>query len=98
MILRFAFCFISRHLCSQNPSITTADNAWGGFSLGRGVMECRKEAARMMVRHGVVLMKGGGRKEGGKRTEGGVELIAAGGPDESTGNVDARQVESCREL
>ncbi len=61
-------------------------------------MECRKEAARMMVRHGAVLMRGGGRKEGGKRTEGGGELIATGGPDESTGNVDARHVESCREL
>ncbi len=69
--------FISRHFCSRNLSITAADNAWGGFSLGRGVMECRKEAARMMVRNGVVLMRGGGRKEGGKRTEGGGELIAA---------------------
>jgi len=69
--------FISRHFCSQNLSITAADNAWGGFSLGRGVMECRKEAVRMMMRHGVVLMRGGGRKEGGKRTEGGGELIAA---------------------
>jgi hypothetical protein len=29
----------------------------------------------MMVRHGVVLMRGGGRKEGGKRTEGGGEHI-----------------------
>ncbi len=69
--------FISRHFCSQNLSITAADNAWGGFSLGRGVMECRKEAVRMMVRHGAVLMRGGGRKEGGKRTEGGGELIVA---------------------
>jgi len=98
MILRFAFCFISHHLCNWNPSITTADNAWGGFSLGRGVMECRKEATRMMVKHGVVLMRGGGRNEGGKRTEGGGELIAAGGLDESTGNVDAKHVESCGEL
>jgi hypothetical protein len=40
-------------------------------------MECRKEAARMMVRHGAILTRGGGRKEGGKRTEGGGELIAA---------------------
>ncbi len=30
----------------------------------------------MMVGHGTVLMKGGGRKEGGKRIEGGGELIA----------------------
>jgi hypothetical protein len=34
----------------------------GRLSLGTGVMECRKEAARMMVRHGAVLMRGGGRK------------------------------------
>jgi len=37
-------------------------NAWGGFSFGRGVMECRKEAVRMMVKHGAILMRGGGRK------------------------------------
>jgi hypothetical protein len=48
----------------------------GGFFLVRGVMECRKEAAQMMVRHGAVLMRGSGRKKGGKRTEGGGELIA----------------------
>jgi len=69
--------FISRHFCSWNLSITVADNAWGGFSLGRGVMECKKEAARMMVMNGAVLMKEGGRNEGGKRTEGGGGLIAA---------------------
>ncbi len=69
--------FISRHFCSRNLSITVADNAWGGFSLGRGVMECRKEVARMMVRNGVVLMREGGRNEGGKKTEGGGGLIAA---------------------
>jgi hypothetical protein len=39
-------------------------------------MECRKEAARMMVRDGTVLMRGGGRNEGGKRTESGGGLIA----------------------
>ncbi len=69
--------FISHHFCSRNLSITVADNAWGGFSLGRGVMECRKEATRMMVRNGAVLMKEGGRNEGGKRTKGGGGLIAA---------------------
>jgi hypothetical protein len=47
----------------------------GRLSLVRGVMECKKEAARMMGRHGAVLMRGGGRKEGGKRTEGGGEPI-----------------------
>ncbi len=76
MFLRFAFCFISRHFCSWNLSITAANNAWGGFSLGRGVMECRKEAVRMMVRDGTVLMRGGGRNEGGKRTESGGGVIA----------------------
>jgi hypothetical protein len=40
-------------------------------------MECRKEVARMMVRNGVVLMREGGRNEGGKKTEGGGGLIAA---------------------
>jgi hypothetical protein len=40
-------------------------------------MECRKEATRMMVRNGAVLMKEGGRNEGGKRTKGGGGLIAA---------------------
>ncbi len=55
MFLRFAFCFISRHFCNWNGSITTANNAWGGFSLGLCVMECRKEAARMKVRNGVAL-------------------------------------------
>jgi hypothetical protein len=39
-------------------------------------MEYRKEAAPMMVRDGAVLMRGGGRKEGGKRMRGGGELIA----------------------
>jgi hypothetical protein len=39
-------------------------------------MECRKEAAPMMVRDGAALMRGGGRKEGGKRTGGGAEMIA----------------------
>jgi len=68
--------FISHHFCSRNLSITIADNAWGGFSLGRGVMECRKKAARMMVRDGAVLMRGGGRNEGGKRTKSGGGLIA----------------------
>jgi len=38
-------------------------------------MECRKEAARMMVRDGAVLMRGGGRKEGGRRIEGGGEAL-----------------------
>jgi hypothetical protein len=76
MFLRFAFCFFSRHFCSWNLSITATNNAWGGFSLGRGVMECRKEAARMMVRDGTVLMRGGGRTEGGKRTESGGGVIA----------------------
>ncbi len=38
-------------------------------------MECRKKVARMMVRDGAVLMKGGGRNEGGKRTESGSGLI-----------------------
>jgi hypothetical protein len=38
-------------------------------------MECKKEATRMMVRDGAVLMRGGGRKEGGKRTEGGGEEL-----------------------
>jgi len=69
--------FISHHFCSQNLSIIVADNAWGGFSLGRGVMECKKEVARMMVRVGAVLMREGGRNEGRKRTEGGGGLIAA---------------------
>ncbi len=69
--------FISHHFCSRNLSIIAADNAWGGFSLGRGVMECRKEAARMMVRNGAALMREGGRNEGGKKTEGGGGLIAA---------------------
>jgi len=39
-------------------------------------MECRKEAVPMMVRDGATLMRGAGRKEGGKRTWGGAELIA----------------------
>jgi len=39
------------------------------FSFGRGVMECRKEAVRMMVRHGVVLMRGSGRKVATGRKE-----------------------------
>jgi hypothetical protein len=39
-------------------------------------MEYKKEAAPMMVRDGAVLMRGGGKKEGGKRTRGGGELIA----------------------
>jgi hypothetical protein len=76
MFLTFAFCFISRHFCSRNLSITAADNAWGGFSLGWGVMECRKEAARMMVRDGAVLMRGGGRNKNGKRTESGGGVMA----------------------
>jgi len=78
MFLRFAFCFISRHFCSWNLSITAANNAWGGSSLGRGVMECRKEAARMMVRNGAILMRGGGRNEGGKRTKGCGGVMAGG--------------------
>jgi len=82
-------------LCSRKPSITAANNAWGGFSLGRDVMECRKEAAQMMVRHGAVLMRGGGRKEGGKRTKGGGELIAARGSKRM--NRQCR-CETCREL
>jgi len=53
-----------------------ADVAWGGFSLCWAVMECRKEAAPMMVRDGAALMRGGGRKEGGKRTGGGAKLQA----------------------
>ncbi len=68
--------FISCHFCSRNLSITAVDNAWGGFSLGKGVMECRKEAMRMMVSNGAVLMREGGKSEGGKRTEGGGGLIA----------------------
>ncbi len=68
--------FISRHFCSRNLSIIAPDKCMGGFFLVRGVMECRKEAAQMMVRHGAVLMRGSGRKKGGKRTEGGGELIA----------------------
>jgi hypothetical protein len=40
-------------------------------------MECRKEVTRMMVRNGAVLMREGGRNEGGKRIEGGGGLIAA---------------------
>jgi hypothetical protein len=63
--LRFAFGFISK--CSRNLSITAANIAWGGFSLCWVVMECRKEAAPMMVRDGATLMRGGGRKEGGKK-------------------------------
>jgi len=39
-------------------------------------MECKKEAAPMMVRDGATLMRGAGRKEGGKRTWGGAKLIA----------------------
>jgi hypothetical protein len=39
-------------------------------------MECRKEAMRMMVSNGAVLMREGGKSEGGKRTEGGGGLIA----------------------
>ncbi len=70
MFLRFVFCFISCHFCNWNLSITVADNAWGGFSLGRGVMECKKEATRMMVKNGAVLMRGGGKNKGGKRIEG----------------------------
>jgi len=81
MFLRFSFCFISRHFCSWNLSITAADNAWGGFSLGWGVMECRKEAARMMVRNGAVLMRGGGRNEGGRRTEGCGGVMVGGGEE-----------------
>ncbi len=71
MFLRFAFCFISRHFCSWNLSITAANNAWGGFSLGRGVMECKKEVVRMMVRNGAVLMRG--REKGGRQTKKGID-------------------------
>jgi hypothetical protein len=39
-------------------------------------MECRKEAARMMVRDGAVLMRGGGRNKNGKRTESGGGVMA----------------------
>jgi hypothetical protein len=56
-------------------------------------MECRKEAVQMMVRHGVVLMRGGGRKESGKRTEGGGELTAAKVQTGGIGNVDVRQID-----
>jgi len=71
MFLRFAFCFISHHFYSWNLSITAADNAWGGFSLGRGVMECRKEVARMMMRNGTVLMRG--KEKGGRQTKKGID-------------------------
>jgi hypothetical protein len=76
MFLRFVFCLLAVIFVAGISPLLLQINAWGGFSLVRGVMECRKEAARMMVRHGAVLMRGGGRKEGGKRTEGGGELIA----------------------
>jgi hypothetical protein len=33
-------------------------------------MECKKEATRMMVKNGAVLMRGGGKNKGGKRIEG----------------------------
>jgi hypothetical protein len=75
MFLRFAFCLLTVIFAARISSLLLQINAWGGFSLVRGVMECRKEAARMMVRHGAVLMRGGGRKEGSKRTKGGGELI-----------------------
>jgi hypothetical protein len=75
MFLRFAFCLLAIIFAVGISPLLLQINAWGGFYLVRGVMECRKEAARMMVRHGAVLMRGGGRKEGGKRTEGGGELI-----------------------
>jgi hypothetical protein len=76
MFLRFAFCLLAVIFVAGISPLLLQINAWGGFSLVKGVMECKKEAARMMVRHGAVLMRGGGRKEGGKRTEGGGELIA----------------------
>jgi hypothetical protein len=73
---RFSVCLLAVIFAVGIAPLLLQINAWGGFSLVRGVMECRKEAARMMVRHGAVLMTGGGRKEGGKRIEGGGELIA----------------------
>jgi hypothetical protein len=73
--MRFAFCLLVVIFTAGISPLLLQINAWGGFSLVRGVMECRKEAAQMMVRHGAVLMRGGGRKEGGKRTEGGGEHI-----------------------
>jgi hypothetical protein len=39
-------------------------------------MEYREEAALTMLRDGALLMRGGGRKKGGKRTGGRGELIA----------------------
>jgi hypothetical protein len=75
MFLRFAFCLLAVIFAARISPLLLQINAWGGFSLVRGVMECRKEAVRMMVSHGAVLMRGGGRKEGDKRTEGGGELI-----------------------
>jgi hypothetical protein len=40
-------------------------------------MEYREKAVPMMLKDGALLMRGGGRKERGKRTGGGSELIAA---------------------
>jgi hypothetical protein len=68
-------------------------------------MECRKEAAPMMVRDGATLMRGAGRREGGKRIGGGAGLMAGRSRrmerkcrcgtkvDRRSGKVDARQRE-----
>ncbi len=55
---------------------TATDVAWGGFLSLWAIMEYREEAALTMLRDGALLMRGGGRKKGGKRTGGRGELIA----------------------
>jgi hypothetical protein len=71
-------------------------------------MEYREEVVPMMLGDGALLMKGGGRKAGGKRTRGQEAVVsrrAKKDPDNVIRKADGRRrrmdlvvIESCREL
>jgi hypothetical protein len=66
MFLRFNFVLLAVISFVAGISPLLLRKMHGGLSLGVCDMKDRSEAARMMVRSGAALMRGGGRNDGGQ--------------------------------
>ncbi len=67
MFLRFNFVLLAVISLAAGISPLLLQRMHGGFSLDVCDMKDRSEAARMIVRSGAELIRGGGRNDGGQR-------------------------------
>jgi hypothetical protein len=67
MFLRFNFVLLAIISLATGIFPLLLQRMHGGFSLDVCDMKDRSEAARMIVRSGAALIRGGGRNDGGQR-------------------------------